>query len=678
MDTPKKIGKYLVEGILGRGGMGIVYKCYDNAIDRRVAVKAITKSNHDSEDLKYAIERFRHEAKAVGRLMHPNIVQIYDYAEDEKLAYIVMELVKGRTLLEHIKAGVTYQLSESGEILRQILEGMGHAHAQGVVHRDIKPSNVLINEVGAVKIADFGIARTESSSLTQVGDVLGTLYYMSPEQLLGTDVTTVTDVYAIGVIAYELFTGQRPFTGNSAQVMQKVLNELPENPSMLNLKLSPAVDRVLQRALAKKPQDRFQTAEEFALQLRYAIDGSANMGAGMGGAPASEPGRPGPLTPNPGLESSPGHGDSGQNGSGVAVLDAVRLLNAGLAPAGNSLDSGGGVVTPAASAPVSNSGSSISIDKSVRKARVLFIDDEERILSALKALFRDRYHVFTTTDCQKALDFVSKYDMHVIVSDQRMPEMQGVEFLRRSREISPNSVRMLLTGYSDLAAIVGSMNDGEVYRFVSKPWDNTELRTVMGEAVTIGLELASAKAGEASVPERMDAGVMVIDQNEDMSRVVTELVGNVCPVSFVNSVDAAIDLMQRQEIALVVTDVDFAQEQLTTMLKLLKQENPQILSIVVTSASDSEMVIELINEAQVFRFLNKPVNVALMRTHIQAALKRYVSFKNSPVLAGTQKVEVVSEIRESTFGQSVVKRMSGARQRWRARAAAAARRRAAS
>lgn len=678
MDTPKKIGKYLVEGILGRGGMGIVYKCYDDAIDRRVAVKAITKSNHDSEDLKYAIERFRHEAKAVGRLMHPNIVQIYDYAEDEKLAYIVMELVKGRTLLEHIKAGVTYQISEIGEILRQILEGMGHAHAQGVVHRDIKPSNVLINEVGAIKIADFGIARTESSSLTQVGDVLGTLYYMSPEQLLGTDVTTVTDVYAIGVIAYELFTGQRPFTGNSAQVMQKVLNELPENPSMLNLKLSPAVDRVLQRALAKKPQDRFQTAEEFALQLRYAIDGSANMGAGMGGTQASEPGLPGPLRPNPGLESSLGHGDSGPGGSGVAVLDAVRLLNTGVVPTGNSVDSGGGVVTPAASAFVSNSGSSISIDKSVRKARVLFIDDEERILSALKALFRDRYHVFTTTDCQKALDFVSKYDMHVIVSDQRMPEMQGVEFLRRSREISPNSVRMLLTGYSDLAAIVGSMNDGEVYRFVSKPWDNSELRTVMGEAVTIGLELASAKAGEASVPERMDAGVMVIDQNEDMSRVVTELVGNTCPVSFVSSVDAAIDLMQRQEIALVVTDVDFAQEQLTTMLKLLKQENPQILSIVVTSASDSEMVIELINEAQVFRFLNKPVNVALMRTHIQAALKRYISFKKSPVLAGTQKVEVVSEIRESTFGRSVVKRMSGARQRWRARAAAAARRRAAS
>jgi serine/threonine-protein kinase len=267
--------------------------------------------------------------------------------------------------------------------------------------------------------------------------------------------------------------------------------------------------------------------------------------------------------------------------------------------------------------------------------------------------------------------------MHVIVSDQRMPEMLGVEFLRRSREISPNTVRILLTGYSDLAAIVGSMNDGEVYRFISKPWDNTELRNVMGEAVTIGLELANAKTAEVSVPDRMEAGVLVIDQNEDMFRVVKELVGNMCPVTYASSVESAIDAMQNQEVALVITDVDFAQDQLTTMLKLLKQENPQILTIVVTSASDSEMVIELINEAQVFRFLNKPVNVALMRTHIQAALKRYLSFKSAPALARTQKVEVVSEVRESTFGQSVVKRISGARERWRARAAAAARRRAA-
>jgi len=160
-----------------------------------------------------------------------------------------------------------------------------------------------------------------------------------------------------------------------------------------------------------------------------------------------------------------------------------------------------------------------------------------------------------------------------------------------------------------------------------------------------------------------------------MFRVITELVGKTCPVVYAKSVDAAVDKMQQQEVALVITDVDFAQDELTSMLKLLKQENPQILTIVVTSASDSEMVIELINEAQVFRFLNKPVNVNLMRTHIQAALKRYVAFGNTPALTKAQKVEVVEGIRESDFARDVVKKMGGARERWRARAAAAAKRR---
>ena len=689
------IGKYKVESVLGRGGMGVVYKCYDGAIDRHVAIKAITKADLEPEDLIHAIERFRHEAKAVGKLMHPGIVQIYDYAEDDELAYIVMELVIGRTLLEHLKAGEQYEIKESGEIIRQVLDGIGHAHAQGVIHRDIKPSNILISDKGAIKIADFGIARTESSSLTQVGDILGTLYYMSPEQFLGGEITEATDVYSIGVITYELFTGKKPFTGNNAQVIQKVLNEIPENPSMLNLKLSPAVDRVLQRALAKKPQDRFQKTEAFARELGFAVKGAGTMGIGMGKKPAGAEAVGGVAAqevkaPSATDTLAPNANKATQGVSGIAVLDAARMLNAGGAtpPVAESApqraDAGSaspladaGITTSTTLSADQNTSTSITLDTSIRKARILFIDDEERILSALKALFRDRYHVFTTTSCQKALDFVSKYAMHVIISDQRMPEMLGVEFLRRSREISPNTVRILLTGYSDLAAIVGSINDGEVYRFVSKPWDNTELKTIVGEAVTIGMELANTKSDDAEVTEKLDANVMVIDQNEDMFRVVNELVGKTCPVIYANSIEAAIDTMQKKEIALVITDVDFAQDELTSMLKLLKQENPQILTIVATSASDSELVIELINEAQVFRFLNKPLNVNRLRTHVHAALKRYLAFSKTPALTQTQKVEVAESIRESTFGQSVVSKMGGARERWRARAAAAARRRAA-
>jgi len=695
MSMPTKIGKYEVKGLLGRGGMGVVYRCYDDAIDRHVAIKAITKSDLEPEDLKHAIARFRHEAKAVGRLTHPAIVQIYDYAENDQLAYIVMELVTGRTLLERVKAGETYDLKRGANVVRQVLEGIGHAHSQGVIHRDIKPSNILITDDGAVKIADFGIARTEASSLTQVGDIIGTLYYMAPEQFLGGNISNATDVYSIGVIAYELLTGRRPFVGNNAQVMQKVLNEVPENPSMLNLALSPAVDRMLQRALAKKPKDRFQTTEEFARELSAVVNGTA--AAGRAAAETSSGSSSiyttrssaGQATPTINATSPAQASPAAGGAANMALLQAASLLGAGVSSPGfeaartptdtstnRSNTISPNTVSGVAPPTLDSTGSSISLDSSIRKARVLFVDDDERILNALKSLFRDRYHVFATTDCEKALDFLGKYAMHVVVSDQRMPQMLGSEFLRRARQVSPNAVRILLTGYSDLAAIVGSINDGEVYRFISKPWDNEELKLVLGEAVTIGLELANTKSVDASLPEKIDASVMVIDQNEDMFRVVTELFGKICPVVYADSVDAAVDKMQKQEIAVVITDVDFAQDELTSMLKLLKQENPQILTVVATSASDSEMVIELINEAQVFRFLNKPINVNLMRTHVQAALKRYIAFGNSPTLTKAQKVEVVEEIRASDFGRDVVKKMGGARERWRARAAEAAKRRA--
>ena len=201
--------------------------------------------------------------------------------------------------------------------------------------------------------------------------------------------------------------------------------------------------------------------------------------------------------------------------------------------------------------------------------RLLIIDDEERILTALKSLFRNRYHVFATTDGHKALDFLQRYQMHVIISDQRMPIMTGVELLRQSRDISPRSVRILLTGYSDLASIVGSINDGEIYRFISKPWDNTELQTIIAEAVTIALELAETKAAAVELPSRTEAGVLVVDRDEELFRVVRELAGSQCPVVYAADLEAAIAAIQKQEIAVVITDVESGEDQLSAMLKLL-------------------------------------------------------------------------------------------------------------
>ena len=623
MTLPEKIGKYEIQGVLGKGGMGVVYKGFDGAIARSVAIKAITKASLDADELKHVMERFRHEAQAVGRLVHPRIVQIYDYGEDDEVAFIVMELVNGRTLHEHLTQEVKYETREVGEIIRHLLDGIGHAHSEGVVHRDIKPSNIMINADGRIKISDFGIARIDSSNLTQIGDVLGTPHYMAPEQFLGTEIDALADLFAIGVIAYELLTGRKPLSGNTAIVMQQVLNERPPDPSLLNSRLSPLMDRVLHKALAKKPEERFQSAREFSDAFREALDITLNSDAAAPALPDS-----------------------------AALLNAARLLNAG--PVSMS-----GEVLPALTGD-----SAISLDTSIRKGRLLVIDDEERILTALKSLFRRRYHIFTTTDGNKALDFLTRYKMHVIISDQRMPAMQGVELLRRSREISPHSVRILLTGYSDLAAIVGSINDGEVYRFISKPWDNRELQTIVAEGVTIALELADTKSAPVELPLKMDAGVLVVDKDEEIFRVARELTGGLCPVIYAADLDAALAVMQTQEIAVVITDVEAGQEQLTAMLKLLKEENPQIMTIVVTTASDSELVIELINQAQIFRFLNKPVNVRLLKGHVHAALQRYLTYKQTPKLVDAHRVKPAAEVRASSVGQRILDGIKSMRGRW--------------
>ncbi len=660
---PEQIGKYEIHGILGQGGMGVVYRGYDRAIARGVAIKAITKSMLVPDEVSQVLARFRHEAQAVGRLAHPRIVQIYDYGEDDELAYIVMELIHGTTLMHHLSRGDSYSVAESAEIIRQILDGLGHAHAEGVVHRDIKPSNILINNDGRIKISDFGIARTEATGVTQAGEVVGTLHYMSPEQFAGHEINAPADLYSVGVIAYELLAGKKPFSGNAVTLMRLVLSEMPELPSRINLELSPRLDAVLMKALAKNSTQRYQSAPEFSLALKEAVEAARieKTSAPVAAAGAASTGAPGTRT-----AEAPSN-ESALTASTAALMNAVRMLTT---PAGDMPAIAHNAIPAAAptEAPAPGvTGSSIKLDDSVKKARVLFIDDEERILTALKSQFRDRFHVFTTTDGNKALEFIKKYQIHVIVSDQRMPEMAGVELLRRSRGISPNSVRILLTGYSDLAAIVGSINDGEVYRFISKPWDTPELQRIVFEATTIGLELADAKVSAAELPARIEAGIMVIDPDDAMVRVVRELIGSQCAVWHAASLDAALETMKKDEVAVVIADVEFGNGQITELLKVVKQVNPRLLAIVATEASDSELVIELINQTQIFRFLNKPVGVKLLRGHLHAALARYLAFQQTPQLAQTQKVEVASvaeDVQVSTFGKTFFDGLKSLRERW--------------
>ncbi|MBI5892012.1 MAG: protein kinase [Nitrosomonadales bacterium] len=612
-----KIGKYEIQGELGSGGMGTVYRGWDPAINREVAIKGVKKYTLPAEERESVLSRFRQEAQAVGRLVHPRIVQIYDFIEDEHAAYIIMELVHGKTLSQHLAAREKFGLREVAQIITQTLDGIGYAHAQGVIHRDMKSANVMINSDGRVKINDFGIAHIDTSTLTKVGDLIGTPSYMSPEQFTSQEVDGTSDLYSIGVIAYELLTGRKPFVGSLPVIMQQVVNAEAEKPSSINDKLSPEIDKVLAKAMAKNPRDRYQSAGELSEAFKAAIHASLML---------AEP-QPADITP-----------------------DTAKLLNAAR---GLKIDSTG--VNSANAEEEAYGDSPIILDPGLKKARLLIVDDEERILNALKSLFRHRYHVFTTTDGNKALDFLTRYQMHVIISDQRMPIMTGVELLRRSRQISPHSVRILLTGYSDLAAMVGSINDGEVYRFLNKPWDNQALQTLVGEAATIALELANTKSATLELPEKMQAGVLVVDRDEEVFGVVRELVGGLCPVLYAANTDAALGQLQKHEIALVIADVESSQEQLTSLLKLLKQEYPKILSIVTTKAKDAELVIELINQAQVFRILNKPINVALLKEHVHAALHRYLTYVQEPRLLQAHKVEAPERVRTSSAAINILK-----------------------
>ena len=276
-----KLGKYDIKRELGKGAMGIVYEGFDPFIERTVAIKTILKSMLDSAEAKDMLSRFRREAQAAGRLTHPNIVSVYEYGEDQDIAFIAMEFVCGRELKKYFENNERFNMQDIVRLMSQLLDALEYSHNRGVVHRDIKPANIIITEERVVKVADFGIAKIESSQLTQVGTVLGTPTHMSPEQFMGIAADRRSDIYSSGVILYQFLTGERPFTGSVITIMHKVLNQDPVPPSALNFNVSKALDEVVTKAMAKRPEDRFQTAGEFAAALRDAAEGemSANIGA---------------------------------------------------------------------------------------------------------------------------------------------------------------------------------------------------------------------------------------------------------------------------------------------------------------------------------------------------------------------------------------------------------------
>lgn len=267
---PKSLGKYQLRREIGRGAMGVVYEAYDTLIEREVAIKTIRKASVDRAEMDDVFRRFKREAQAAGRLSHPKIVSIYEYGEDAELAYIVMELIHGRELKEFFDQDDRFPLKQGIRIVLQLLDALDYSHARGVVHRDIKPANILITNDGQVKVADFGIAKIDSGHMTQVGIVLGTPTYMSPEQFQGHSVDHRADLYSCGVLLYQFLTGERPFTGSLIAIMNKAVNQNAAPPSSLNAAVTPELDAVVAKAMAKLPDARYQSSSEFMAALKAA------------------------------------------------------------------------------------------------------------------------------------------------------------------------------------------------------------------------------------------------------------------------------------------------------------------------------------------------------------------------------------------------------------------------
>ncbi len=263
----EKLGKYDIRGTLGRGAMGVVYEGWDPAIARRVAIKTVRVADNADNETTQSLARFKREAQAAGRLNHPNIVGVFDYGETDEVAFIVMEFIDGGSLKELLDRGEHLVPAEIVRVMTSLLAGLQYSHDRGVVHRDIKPANIMFTSQGQVKIADFGIARIESSSMTQVGTVMGTPAYMSPEQFVGQTVDRRTDIYSAGVVLYQMVTGDRPFDGSMSAIMHKALNVEPPRPSELSVVAPAALDAVVAKAMAKRPENRFETADAFARAL---------------------------------------------------------------------------------------------------------------------------------------------------------------------------------------------------------------------------------------------------------------------------------------------------------------------------------------------------------------------------------------------------------------------------
>ena len=598
--TGQRIGKYEVLGPIGATPRVRVFRGIDGDTRRAVAIKVIGRQHMDPA----ALPGYRKYALALAQFHHPCVARFLEVIETERTVCLVSELCEGVALSSLLKDGAGPEMKNVWDIARRMLEALSFAHSRGLVHRDLKPSDVVLAPDASVKVTDFGVSALLTGEAEQVG-------YWAPEQFRDETISSRTDIYNAGAIVYQLVTGRLPFTGTREEVEHRVCEERPSDPSSYDPRIAWQLDWAIQRALSKDPVERFNAAHDFAEGLRLGLQDT--IGRPLDPLAASPTAQQAPLppraAPQPVREPTKPPAAAAPDPSGKPNL-AAKAQALAKQPAGIP-------VAPAKSA--------------APRARVLFVDDEERILNALRALFRQEYDVSTATGGEAGLAAIREHDFHAIVSDQRMPGVTGVELLRQARTIAPNAVRVLLTGYTDLAALVGSINQGEIFKFVMKPWDTDDLRKAVADAVRIGRDLAAtatARGTEATRGDPRSAGsLLVIDPKEGLAAGLERLLAGSARVLQVRTPQDAAKVLQGQEIAVIVADLGVGTDGLVALFRQVKEKRPEILSILLAEEPDAELGIELINRAHIYRFLPKPVSAKELRTQVAAALRRYATMR---------------------------------------------------
>lgn len=277
------------------------------------------------------------------------------------------------------------------------------------------------------------------------------------------------------------------------------------------------------------------------------------------------------------------------------------------------------------------------------KPNLLLLDDEERILRSLKMLFRLDYNVTCCTQGSQALEILRRENIHVVVTDQRMPSMTGVEFLKRAHALSPNTMRLLLTGYSDFEAVIDSVNEGEVFRFISKPWDPKKLKETVDNAARIAVETVNAYGADvASVkPDPKALNVLLLDPEQRTYHAMETVSSESIHLYWARTLEEALDVLGSREVSILVSELKLNGQDISGVIKSLKRQNPGLLAIIVTSFSDVSSLIELINQGQVYRYLPKPVSDGMLRRTIDVTVDRYHQLQLKPKLLERYAVEQI-------------------------------------